>query len=57
MKESNVQPEKVEEPKPDSPDDGLSAKIRHMEKRLDNLKNFLEVMFRFDINGDGKIGE
>ena len=37
-------------------DDGLAAKVRKLEETLKTVTNFLEDMFRLDLDGDGHIG-
>lgn len=44
--------EKTEEPK----ENPANAKLRVLEKKVDAMTRFLETMFNFDINKDGKIG-
>ena len=37
-------------------DNGLAAKIRGLGEKIDKIARFLEKMYKFDVNGDGKIG-
>lgn len=50
--------ESVEKPaqKQAKQDDALAAKVRGLEKNVASVVKYLEQMFKFDINKDGKIG-
>ena len=45
-----------ESTKKEATDNGLAAKVRGLETKVDQLVKYLETMFNFDINKDGKVG-